>query len=33
VDICMAEELLFAMQQELNILQRACMAQLNQLVC
>lgn len=33
VDVCMAEELLFAMQQELNILQRSCAGQLNQLVC
>ncbi len=33
VDICMAEELLFAMQQELNILHRSCAGQLNQLVC
>lgn len=33
VDVCMAEELLFAMQQELNILQRSCSGQLNQLVC
>jgi antagonist of KipI len=33
VDICMAEELLFAMKQELNILQRSCARQLNELVC
>lgn len=33
VDIAMAEELLMAMQQELNILQLSCITQLNQQVC
>ena len=33
IDVAMAEELLMAMQQELNILQLSCITQLNQLVC